>query len=57
MDNQDDYLTLEQVAEKLQLSKITIYRMVNTKQLPAVKIGRSWRISSKKLAELFENNK
>lgn len=57
MDNQDDYLTLEQVAEKLQLSKITIYRMVNSKQLPAVKIGRSWRISSKKLAELFETNK
>lgn len=57
MKDQDDYLTLEQVAEKLQLSKITIYRMVNSKQLPAVKIGRSWRISSKKLAKLFETSK
>lgn len=57
MDDQEEYLTLEQVAKKLQLSKITIYRMVNSKQLPATKIGRSWRISSKKLAALFETKK
>ena len=53
MQNQE-YLTINETAEKLKLAKITIYRMARRGQLPAVKLGKAWRISSTKLAELFE---
>ncbi|HAP37810.1 hypothetical protein A2574_00680 [Candidatus Shapirobacteria bacterium RIFOXYD1_FULL_38_32] len=53
MENQE-YLTINEAAEKLKLAKVTIYRMARRGQLPAVKLGKAWRISSQKLAELFE---
>ena len=51
---EDTYLTPEQVAKKLQLQRITVYRMCRRGELPAVKIGNSWRISSKRLMEILE---
>jgi len=53
MENQE-YLTIKEAAEKLKLAKITIYRMARRGQLPAIKLGKAWRISNIKLAELFE---
>jgi len=53
MENQE-YLTINETAEKLKLAKITIYRMARRGLLPAVKLGKAWRISNIKLAELFE---
>ncbi len=53
MENQE-YLTINEAAEKLKLAKITIYRMARRGQLPAVKLGKAWRISNTKLAALFE---
>ncbi|HLC51642.1 MAG TPA: helix-turn-helix domain-containing protein [Candidatus Nanoarchaeia archaeon] len=56
MNNQkEEYLTIEEVAEKLKMSTITVYRMARKGQLPAVKFGKVWRISSLKLSELFES--
>jgi excisionase family DNA binding protein len=37
-------LTVAEVAEILRLSKMTVYRMVNSGVLPALKVGRSVRI-------------
>ncbi len=37
-------LTVEQTAEKLQVSKITVYRLLELGKLKGVKIGRVWRI-------------
>jgi excisionase family DNA binding protein len=55
MDEQkEEYLTIEEVAKRLKMSTITVYRMARRGQLPAVKFGKVWRISSVKLAELFE---
>ena len=45
MNNQkEEYLTIEEVAEKLKMSTITVYRMARKGQLPAVKFGKVWRI-------------
>lgn len=52
---QEEYLTIDEAARLLKMSKITIYRMARKGQLPAVKFGKVWRISSKKLSELFES--
>jgi excisionase family DNA binding protein len=37
-------LTVAEVAAMLRLSKMTVYRMVNSGTLPALKVGRSVRI-------------
>lgn len=52
----EEYLTIGEAAKKLKLAKITIYRMARRGQLPAVKLGRTWRISNTKLQQLFEQD-
>ena len=37
------YLTVPQVAELLQLSEKTVYRLAQRGKLPAFKVGGSWR--------------
>lgn len=40
----DEFLTIEQVAKLLQVSKMTIYRYIKAKKLKAYKIGKEFRI-------------
>lgn len=40
-----EILTIDQVAEMLNLSKITVYRLTKQGQIPARKVGRCWRFS------------
>lgn len=39
----DKWLTLEQIAEYLQLSTSSIYKMAQAGKIPAYKVGRQWR--------------
>ena len=43
-DDREELLTPEQVAERLQGSRKTVYRWISDGDLPAMKLGRSWRI-------------
>ena len=43
MDNQ--YLTVKEVTELLKVSRLTIYRWVKSKKLPAIKIGKEFRFA------------
>lgn len=54
---QEEYLTIEETAKRLKMSKITIYRMARKGQLPAAKLGKVWRISNKKLSGLFKTKR
>ena len=38
------YLTVAEVAELMRLSRMTEYRLVNRGELPAVRVGRSFRV-------------
>ncbi|MEV8145272.1 helix-turn-helix domain-containing protein [Specibacter sp. NPDC078709] len=38
------FLTVQEVAELMRVSKMTIYRMVHAGELPAVRFGRSYRV-------------
>lgn len=42
--NEVRLLTVAEVAQIMRLSKMTVYRMVNSGALPALKVGRSVRI-------------
>jgi excisionase family DNA binding protein len=38
------YITVEEIAELLRVSRMTIYRLVNDGTIPSTRIGRSIRI-------------
>lgn len=38
------FLTVTEVAATLRVSNMTVYRLINTGSLPAVRIGKSFRI-------------
>ncbi|HEY3942005.1 MAG TPA: helix-turn-helix domain-containing protein [Acidimicrobiales bacterium] len=38
------FLTVGEVARLLRVSTMTVYRLINTRRLPAVRIGRSFRV-------------
>ena len=45
------YLTIAEVAEGLRLSKMTVYRLVRTQALAAVRFGKSYRVSEQAVAD------
>ncbi|WP_372594415.1 helix-turn-helix domain-containing protein [Actinotalea sp.] len=38
------YLTVAEVAETMRVSKMTVYRLAQSGELPAVRVGRSYRV-------------
>ena len=38
------FLTVAEVAAVMRVSKMTVYRMVHSADLPAVRVGRSFRV-------------
>ena len=45
----DKWLTLEQIAEYLQMSNSSIYKMAQMGKIPAYKVGRQWRFRRKEI--------
>lgn len=43
-DNRSRFVTVGEVAALLRVSNMTVYRLVQSGQLPAVRVGRSYRI-------------
>jgi excisionase family DNA binding protein len=39
------FLTVQEVADLLRVSSMTVYRLIKSKDLPAVRVGRSFRVS------------
>jgi excisionase family DNA binding protein len=39
-----NFLTVAEVAEIMRVSKMTVYRLVHSGELPAVRVGRSYRV-------------
>lgn len=48
------FLTVAEVAELMRVSNMTVYRMVESGKLPAVRFGRSYRIPESALAQAIE---
>jgi excisionase family DNA binding protein len=41
------FLTVAEVASVMRVSKMTVYRMVHAGELPAIRVGRSFRVPEK----------
>jgi len=38
------FLTVAEVAEIMRVSKMTVYRLVHSGEMPAIRVGRSFRV-------------
>jgi len=50
----EKWLTLEQIAEYLQMSTSSIYKMAQTGKIPAYKVGRQWRFKKEEIDKWVE---
>lgn len=57
MDEQHEWLKVPEVAELLRVSRSRAYELVADGEIPAVKIGRSVRVSRKELDRWLEDQR
>ncbi|NED94567.1 helix-turn-helix domain-containing protein [Phytoactinopolyspora alkaliphila] len=50
------FLTVAEVATAMRVSKMTVYRLVHAGTLPAVQVGRSFRIPESAVHEYLHNS-
>ncbi|UUZ60780.1 helix-turn-helix domain-containing protein [Nocardioides sp. B-3] len=50
------FLTIAEVAAKMRVSKMTVYRLVHNAELPAVRVGRSFRVTEHDVNEYLRKS-
>ena len=45
-------MTVDEVAEYLKLSKITVYKLTQKGEIPGFRVGSSWRYNREKIDEI-----
>jgi excisionase family DNA binding protein len=50
------FLTVAEVAEMMRVSKMTVYRLVHSGELPAIRFGRSFRVPESAVVAALENH-
>ncbi|GAA2329558.1 helix-turn-helix domain-containing protein [Saccharopolyspora halophila] len=49
------FLTVAEVAKLMRVSKMTVYRLVHAGELPAARVGRSFRVAEKDVHNYLEH--
>jgi excisionase family DNA binding protein len=52
---QVQFLTVAEVAKMMRVSKMTVYRLVHSGELPAVRVGKSFRVPEQAVHSYLEN--
>ena len=50
------FLTVAEVAAMMRVSKMTVYRLVHSGELPAVRVGRSFRVTEEDVNEYLRKS-
>jgi excisionase family DNA binding protein len=50
------FLTVAEVAATMRVSKMTVYRLVHSGELPAVRVGRSFRVTEQDANEYLQRS-
>lgn len=53
----DRWMTLKEVAEYLNVSKDSIYRLAQKREIPASKLGNLWRFRKEEIDDWMKNNR
>lgn len=56
INEEPSFLTLEEVAAMLRVSKRTIHRMIKQNKMPAFKVGGQWRIGQIRFKQWVHQN-
>ena len=54
--NDVTFLTVAEVAARMRVSKMTVYRLVHNGDLPAVRLGRSFRVTEDDVNEYLRKS-
>ena len=54
--NDSKFLTVAEVAAMMRVSKMTVYRLVHGGELPAVRVGRSFRVQESDVDEYLRRS-
>lgn len=54
--NDPTFLTIAEVAAMMRVSKMTVYRLVHNGELPAVRVGRSFRVTDEDVHEYLRKS-
>lgn len=52
---QMQFLTVAEVASMMRVSKMTVYRLVHSGELPAARVGRSFRVPKRAVEDYLRN--
>ncbi|WP_214405864.1 helix-turn-helix domain-containing protein [Pseudonocardia lacus] len=52
---QVQFLTVAEVASMMRVSKMTVYRLVHAGELPAARVGRSFRVPRRAVVDYLRN--
>jgi excisionase family DNA binding protein len=50
------FLTVAEVADMMRVSRMTVYRLVHSGELPAIRFGRSFRVPEAAVTQVLENH-
>jgi len=53
----EKYMTVDEIAALLRVSKMTVYRLLHSGELDAVRIGRSFRVPESAVGDLLREKK
>lgn len=53
--SQVQFLTVAEVASMMRVSKMTVYRLVHSGELPAARVGRSFRVPQRAVEGYLRN--
>jgi len=56
MDSSDKWLTIEELAAYLKLSKTKLYGMAQRSEIPASKIGNQWRFDREEIDQWMKSH-
>ncbi len=50
------YMTVAEVADQMRVSKMTVYRLIHSGELEAVRVGRSFRVPENAVQEFLSKS-
>ena len=53
--NEVQFLTVAEVAAVMRVSKMTVYRLVHSGHLPAIRVGRSFRVPERAVQDYLRD--
>lgn len=54
--SETQFMTVAEVASLMRVSKMTVYRLIKGGELPAVRVGRSFRVHAKAVHDYLETS-